>query len=264
MVEAVSPHNTIIRTLDLGGDKFYSALGELTKEMNPAMGLRAIRFCLKEVDVFKTQLRGILRASHFGNASIMFPMISGMEELIRAKEILEETKEDLRKKGIPFDEDIPLGIMVEVPSAAAISDLLAGEADFFSIGTNDLIQYALAIDRKNEYVNYLYEPLHPAVIRLIKFIIDSAHDAGISVSMCGEMAGESIYTPVLLGLGIDAFSTNAFAIPHVKEMIRRIDLTRCKEIISHILDMKTGEEIKTFLDGEIGERLGQPLTFEDS
>lgn len=263
VVKAMAPHNTIIRTLDLGGDKFYSSLGDLTMEMNPAMGLRAIRFCLKEMDVFKTQLRGILMASHFGNTSIMFPMISGMEELLRAKDILEETKEDLRRQGVPFDEDIPLGIMIEVPSAAAIADMLAKEADFFSIGTNDLIQYAIAIDRKNEYVNYLYEPLHPGVLRLIKFIIDSAHNAGIAVSMCGEMAGESIYTPILLGLGIDALSTNALAIPHVKEMIRRIDLKRCKQIAGHILDIKTAEEIKAFLGREIGDRFPEVFGKEE-
>lgn len=251
VVEAVSPYNTVIRTLDLGGDKFYSSLGELRNEMNPVMGLRAIRLCLKEVDIFKTQLRGILRASHYGNTSIMFPMISGMEELMKAKAILDETKENLLKEGIPFDENIPVGIMVEVPSAAAIADILATEVDFFSIGTNDLIQYALAIDRGNEYVNYLYEPLHPAVLRLIKFTIDAAHNTGIPVSMCGEMAGREIYTPILLGMGIDIFSTNAFAISHVKEMARKVDLEQCRQIVEHIFHMKTAQEIYDFMEKEI-------------
>ncbi|HOD70845.1 MAG TPA: phosphoenolpyruvate--protein phosphotransferase [Deltaproteobacteria bacterium] len=251
VVEAVSPYNTVIRTLDLGGDKFYSSLGQLRNEMNPVMGLRAIRLCLKEVDIFKTQLRGILRASHYGNTSIMFPMISGMEELMKAKEILEETKEDLIREGIPFDENIPVGIMVEVPSAAAIADILATEVDFFSIGTNDLIQYALAIDRGNEYVNYLYEPLHPAVLRLIKFTVDAAHNTGIPVSMCGEMAGREIYTPILLGMGIDILSTNAFAISHVKEMARKVDLGQCNRIVDHIFHMKTAQEIYDFMEEEI-------------
>ncbi|HNR50010.1 MAG TPA: phosphoenolpyruvate--protein phosphotransferase [Deltaproteobacteria bacterium] len=251
VVEAVSPYNTVIRTLDLGGDKFYSSLGQLRNEMNPVMGLRAIRLCLKEVDIFKTQLRGILRASHYGNTSIMFPMISGMEELMKAKEILEETKEDLIREGIPFDENIPVGIMVEVPSAAAIADILATEVDFFSIGTNDLIQYALAIDRGNEYVNYLYEPLHPAVLRLIKFTVDAAHNTGIPVSMCGEMAGREIYTPILLGMGIDILSTNAFAISHVKEMARKVDLDQCNRIVDHIFHMKTAQEIYDFMEEEI-------------
>jgi phosphotransferase system enzyme I (PtsI) len=253
VVEAVSPYNTVIRTLDLGGDKFYSSLGELRNEMNPVMGLRAIRLCLKEVDIFKTQLRGILRASHYGNTSIMFPMISGMEELRRAKDILEETKNELRKDGIPFDENISVGIMVEVPSAATIADILADEVDFFSIGTNDLIQYSLAIDRGNEYVNYLYEPLHPAVLRLIKFTIDAAHDAGIPVSMCGEMAGREIYTPILLGMGIDILSTNAFSISHVKEMTRKVNLETCKKIVEQIFYKKTAQEIYDFMNKEVLE-----------
>jgi phosphotransferase system enzyme I (PtsI) len=253
VVEAVSPYNTVIRTLDLGGDKFYSSLGELRNEMNPVMGLRAIRLCLKEVDIFKTQLRGILRASHYGNTSIMFPMISGMEELRRAKDILEETKDELRKDGIPFDENISVGIMIEVPSAATIADMLADDVDFFSIGTNDLIQYSIAIDRGNEYVNYLYEPLHPAVLRLIKFTIDAAHDAGIPVSMCGEMAGREIYTPILLGMGIDILSTNAFSISHVKEMTRKVNLETCKNIVEHIFHKKTAQEIYNFMNKEVLE-----------
>lgn len=250
VVEAVSPYITVIRTLDLGGDKLYAHLGELKKETNPAMGLRAIRFCLKEVEIFKTQLRGILRASFYGKTSIMFPMISGIEELLRAKEILDKTKQDLRKKGMPFDEDIKVGIMVEVPSAAIIADLLAKEADFFSIGTNDLIQYAIGIDRGNEYVNYLYAPLHPAVLRLIQYTIDAAHATGIPVSMCGEMAGRTIYTPILLGMGIDQLSTNAFAISHIKEMARKMDLNHCRKIVKQLLAMKTAHEIQGYMFDE--------------
>ena len=254
VVETVSPFNTVIRTLDLGGDKFYSALSRTINERNPVMGLRAIRLCLKETDIFRTQLRGILRASHYGNTSIMFPMISGIEELERAKEILEETKKSLSIEGIPFDENIRVGIMVEVPSAAVIADLLAKEVDFFSLGTNDLIQYSLAIDRGNEYVNYLYEPLHPAVLRLIQFTVDAAHNAGIPVSMCGEMAGREIYTPILLGMGIDSLSANAFAISHVKEMARKISIDNCKSIVSHIFEMKTASEIYEFMRREIMEK----------
>ena len=254
VVETVSPFNTVIRTLDLGGDKFYSALSRTINERNPVMGLRAIRLCLKETDIFRTQLRGILRASHYGNTSIMFPMISGIEELERAKEILEETKKSLSIEGIPFDENIRVGIMVEVPSAAVIADLLAKEVDFFSLGTNDLIQYSLAIDRGNEYVNYLYEPLHPAVLRLIQFTVDAAHNAGIPVSMCGEMAGREIYTPILLGMGIDSLSANAFAISHVKEMARKISIDNCKSIVSHIFEMKTASKIYEFMSREIMEK----------
>lgn len=251
VVETVSPYPTVIRTLDLGGDKLHSSLNHLKKELNPVMGLRAIRFCLKEIDLFKTQLRGILRASHYGRTSIMFPMISGIEELKIAKSILEEIKDELTVKGIPFDPDIPVGIMIEVPSAAIIADILAKEVDFFSIGTNDLIQYAIAIDRGNEYVNYLYDPLHPAVLRLIKYTIDAAHAAGIHVSMCGEMAGRELYTPILLGMGIDSLSTNAFAISHVKEMARKIDTQQCKKVVDQVLRMKTAAEIDAYMTHEL-------------
>jgi phosphotransferase system enzyme I (PtsI) len=255
VVETVSPYNTIIRTLDLGGDKFYPTSSRSINERNPVMGLRAIRLCLKEVDIFKTQLRGILRASHYGNTSIMFPMISGMEELMKAKELLEETIFGLKKDGIPFDENIRVGIMIEVPAAVVIADILAKEVDFFSLGTNDLIQYSIAIDRGNEYVNYLYEPLHPAVLRLVKYTIDAGHNAGIPVSMCGEMAGREIYTPILLGMGIDSLSTNAFAISHIKEMVRKISIENCKTIVSHIFEIKTAAEIYAFMTKEIMENI---------
>lgn len=231
-----------IRTFDLGGDKFTSHI-ELAAEMNPAMGLRAIRFCLKEKEIFKAQIRAILRSSAHGNVRMMFPMISGMAELREALAVVEEVKADLRKRRIPFDRDLAVGIMVETPSAAVIADLLAREADFFSIGTNDLIQYALAIDRVNEHVSYLYEPLHPAVLRLVKRVVEAAHDAGIPVAMCGEMAGEPLFTYVLLGLGLDELSMNASSIPRVKRIIRKSAAFEAKEFVSGLLVQATGAEI---------------------
>jgi len=248
--QQVSPHPVTIRTLDIGGDKFISHV-DVADEMNPAMGLRAIRFCLKEIDIFKTQLRAILRASAYGTIKIMFPMISGVSEVRQIKKILKEVKDELKKQKKPFDPKIKIGIMVEVPSAAIIADLLAKEVDFFSIGTNDLIQYALAIDRVNEQVSYLYEPLHPSVLRLIKSIIDSAHENGITVAMCGEMAGETIYVPVLLGLGIDEMSMNPVAILKIKKILRSLNYKKCKEITNKLFSYSTEGEIKTFLKKEV-------------
>ncbi|MBI5047793.1 MAG: phosphoenolpyruvate--protein phosphotransferase [Deltaproteobacteria bacterium] len=253
VVEKVSPHPTIIRTLDIGGDKFLSQM-ELAPEMNPAMGLRAIRFCLKEPDIFKTQLKGILRASVFGNLKIMFPMISGVEELRKAKVIMEEAKEELRTQGVPFNPKIFVGAMVEVPSAAIIADILAKEVDFFSIGTNDLLQYSLAIDRVNEHVAYLYEPLHPAVLRIIKHIVDAAHNSGIAVGVCGEMAGEPEHALILLGLGLDQLSMNALSILKVKKVIRSIKYSEAKEIGEKALAFSTAQEIERFIKGEMAKR----------
>ncbi len=235
-----------IRTIDLGGDKFASQL-ELAEEMNPAMGLRAIRFCLREKDIFKQQIRAILRASSYGDVRIMFPMISGVRELREALAVVEEAKAELKKRRISFNRKMRAGIMVEIPSAAIVADLLAREVDFFSIGTNDLIQYALAIDRVNEHVSYLYEPLHPAILRLIRRIVDAGHDAGIPVAMCGEMAGEPLYSYVLLGLGMDEWSMNATSIPRVKRILRKSVAYEAREFVGDLLAHATASDIAEIL-----------------
>jgi len=235
-------HPVTIRTFDLGGDKFASQL-ELADEMNPAMGLRAIRFCLKEKEIFKPQLRAILRASTYGKVRMMFPMISGVGELREAMAVVEEVRGELRRRRIPYDKEMPIGIMIEIPSAAIVADLLARETDFFSIGTNDLIQYSLAIDRVNEHVSYLYEPLHPAILRLIRRVVEAGHDAGIPVSMCGEMAGEPFYSYALLGFGLDELSMNAAAIPRVKRILRKSVAYEAKEFAGSLLLHATAAEI---------------------
>ncbi len=261
VVENMKPKVTIIRTFDLGGDRFLSPI-DLAQEMNPAMGLRAIRFCLKEVDIFKDQLRAILRASAYGPVKIMFPMISGIEEIRLTKMILEEVKDDLLTRGIPFDEHIEIGSMMEIPSAMVIADLLAKEVDFFSIGTNDLIQYSLAIDRVNEHVNYLYEPLHPAVLRMIGGAVHAAHEQGIRVAMCGEMAGEPLYLPILVGIGLDELSMNAMSILRVKKILREISYKDCKAITDEVLTFATAREIDRYVFLELKERF--PEIFLDN
>lgn len=259
VIDKIAPYPVTIRTLDLGGDKFLSRI-DLAEEMNPVMGLRAIRLCLKEVSIFKTQLRALLRASAFGELKVLFPMISGMQEIFQIKEILEELKYELKKGGVPFNPDIKLGIMIEIPSAATIADLLAREVDFFSIGTNDLIQYTLAIDRVNEHVAYLYNPLHPAVIRLIKTVVEAAHSNGIEVVMCGEMAGEPLYLPILLGLGIDKLSMNPLCILKIKKILRSMTYYESLEFIKVIDQFKTAKEIENFMRQEMSKRL--PEEFE--
>ena len=239
----LAPRPVIVRTLDLGGDKFLSQF-EVPHEMNPFLGWRAIRFCLARPDIFKAQLRAILRASHYGKLKVMYPMISGVEELRQANAILEEVRNELKKKSIPFDENIEVGAMIEVPSAALISDVLAKEVDFFSIGTNDLIQYALAVDRVNEKIAYLYEPAHPAVLRLIKMVIDNGHREKIWVGMCGEMAGEVALTVILIGLGLDEFSTSPIVVPEVKRIIRAVKYEDAKKIAEKALTLSTGQEIE--------------------
>ncbi len=253
VIETIAPHTVTIRTLDIGGDKFLSRI-DLAEEMNPVMGLRAIRFCLKEVRIFKTQLRAILRASAFGELKVLFPMISGVQEIIQIKEILEELKNELKKEGVPFNPHIKIGIMIEIPSAATIADLLAKEVDFFSIGTNDLIQYTLAIDRVNEHVSYLYNPLHPAVIRLIKTVVEAAHNNGIEVVMCGEMAGEPLYLPILLGLGIDELSMNPLCILRIKKILRAITYRESQEFVKVLDRFKTDSEIENFMKQEMKKR----------
>jgi len=246
VVEKFQRHPVTIRTLDLGGDKFASQL-DLADEMNPAMGLRAIRFCLREKEIFKDQIRAVLRASAFGKLRMMFPMISGVAELHEALALVDEVRGELKRRRVPFDKGMSIGIMIEIPSAAIIADLLAKEVAFFSIGTNDLIQYALAIDRVNEHVSYLYEPLHPAILRLIRRIVDAGHEAGIPVSMCGEMAGEPLYSYVLLGLGLDELSMNATAIPRVKRILRKSVAFEAKEFVGELLLHSTAGEIGRIL-----------------
>ncbi len=248
----VKPNPVIIRTLDLGGDKFLSQL-DVPKEMNPFLGWRAIRFCLARADIFKTQLRAILAASVYGNLKLMYPMISGVNELRQANRLLEEVKEELRKEGVPFDENIPIGAMIEVPSAAITSHILAKECDFFSIGTNDLIQYALAVDRVNEKIAYLYEPTHPAVLSLIKMVIDNGHKEKIPVALCGEMAGDVTLTLILLGLGLDEFSTSPIAVPEIKKIIRSVNFSDAKKIAEETLNFNTGQEVQEYAKKKLRE-----------
>jgi len=254
VAERMGSQPVIIRTVDLGGDKFLSPL-ELPSEMNPFMGWRAIRFCLARPDIFRIQLRAILRASAYGNLKLMFPMISGIDELRRANEILREVKTELTREGQPFSSTMEVGAMIEVPSAALTCDLLAKEAQFFSIGTNDLIQYSLAVDRMNEKIAYLYEPTHPAVIRLIKHIIEAGHQAGLWVGMCGEMAGEPALALLLLGMGLDEFSVSPVQVPLVKKVVRSVEYRLAQSIAQEALTLKTSKEVEDFLTAHLRQLL---------
>jgi len=238
VAKRVSPDPLIIRTLDLGGDKLAANI-ESSDELNPFLGWRAIRFCLENLPLFKTQLRAILRASVYSNVKMMFPMISGLDEVRRALQIVEECKNELRFEGKNFNESLEIGIMIEVPTAAIIADLLAREVDFFSVGTNDLIQYAVAIDRTNERVAHLYEPSHPSVIRLLKMVADAAHSNDIWVGVCGEMAGEVLFTPLLLGLGMDELSAGATLVPRVKSAVQRLTTMECRQLLEEVLELDT-------------------------
>jgi phosphotransferase system enzyme I (PtsI) len=244
VVEGVAPNPVIIRTLDLGGDKpMASDPGLFPKEDNPFMGYRAIRFCLDNQEIFKDQLRAVLLASKLGKVRLMYPMISGADELARANAVLEECKAELRQRGQTFDEDMEVGAMIEIPSAAATIDILEKQCDFFSVGTNDLIQYMLAIDRGNDRIAHLYEPAHPAVVRTLKLIADGAHALGVPVSVCGEMAGDPIYAPLLLGLGFDSLSMAPPGIPAVKFLVRAMKMSAAKSLATEVLGLTSAREI---------------------
>ncbi|MCU0592887.1 MAG: phosphoenolpyruvate--protein phosphotransferase [Desulfobacterales bacterium] len=252
VVEVMAPRPVIFRTLDINGDKaIHSDLSH--DEQNPALGLRAIRYCLKRPDVFKTQLRAILRAAAFGNVRLMFPLISAYFEIQLAKRFLDDAAASLAADGLPYKRDIPVGIMIEVPAAVVMADVLAKEVDFFSIGTNDLIQYGLAIDRGNKQVAHMYQPLDPAVIRMIKHTADVARANRIPVHMCGEMAGRPLHAPLLLGLGLDELSMNPQAIPLVKRMIRSISLAESKKMVKKALSLRTAREVFEVLRDSFGE-----------
>ena len=243
VAEKMEGKTVIIRTLDVGGDKEIKYLN-MEKEANPFLGYRAIRLCLDNVDLFKTQLRALLRASAFGNIAIMFPMISSIEELKKAKEIVEECKKELDEKNIAYKKDIKTGIMIEIPSAAIIADKLAKECDFFSIGTNDLIQYTVAVERGNEKISKLYTKYHPAVIKLVKSAIDGAHKAGIFCGMCGEAASDKLLIPLLIGLGLDEFSMNSNKILQSRKTISKLNKKECEELASQILEMASATEVE--------------------
>jgi phosphotransferase system enzyme I (PtsI) len=247
LARKVYPQNVIIRTFDMGGDKFVQD-AERVYEANPFLGWRAIRACLDLPDFFKTQLRAILKASSLGNLSIMLPMISGLEELLKSKELLEEVKSELREKKVPFDEKIKLGIMIEIPSAALEADSLAQHCDFFSIGTNDLIQYTLAVDRTNERIAHLYQSFHPSILKLIKKTVEDGHKNNIWVGLCGEMAADPRATSFLVGLGIDELSTSPLAIPQIKKIIRSIEFEQARNLAEQAMKLNDSKEIERFLD----------------
>lgn len=244
VAQAIAPQPVVIRTLDLGGDKPMEGNPDLfPKENNPFMGFRAIRFCLENLEIFKDQLRAILRASACGNVRIMYPMISGSGEMVRANAVLTECMAELKSRDIAFDAKLQVGAMIEIPSAAMTADILAKECVFFSVGTNDLIQYLLAIDRVNERIAHLYEPTHPAVVRTLKHIVDEAHKRGVTVSVCGEMAGDPVFAPLLLGLGVDALSMSPAWLPSVKYMVRAMTMADARALAAEALTLASPKEI---------------------
>lgn len=253
VAESLQGNPVIIRTMDIGGDKELKCL-DLPEEMNPFLGYRAIRISLNRPDIFKVQLRALLRASAFGDIHIMYPMIASVEEVKCANVMLEECKAELRKEGVAFNEDIKVGIMIEVPAAAVIAPILAKYVDFFSIGTNDLCQYTLAVDRMNEAIGNLYQPLHPGVLRLIKGVIDASHEQGKFTGMCGELAGDPVATMILLGLGLDEFSMTASSIPLIKNILRSVSKAECEAVATHALTLDTAEEITAYAKSVLAEK----------
>jgi phosphotransferase system enzyme I (PtsI) len=254
ILRLAAPHPVTIRTFDLGGDKVAGAARQ--REINPALGLRAIRFTLRSPELFRTQLRALLRASGSGKLRIMFPMISSLGELRAARAQLDLAREELAKAGEPVPHEVPIGIMVELPSAAAIADRLAAECDFFSVGTNDLIQYSMAIDRLNPSVAYLYRPLHLAILRTLEFVAKSAHDADIPVAMCGEMAGDPFYAAVLVGLGFDELSMSATSIPMVKRVIRALRADDARALVQEVMRHTAAEDLEDLVRGWMSDRFG--------
>ena len=253
VAEDMQGQPVIIRTMDIGGDKELKCL-DLPTEMNPFLGYRAIRISLNRPDIFKVQLRALLRASAFGDIHIMYPMIASVEEVKQANAMLEECKAELTEEGKEFNKDIKVGIMIEVPAAAVISPILAKYVDFFSIGTNDLCQYTLAVDRMNESIGSLYQPLHPGVLRLIKHVIDASHEQGKFTGMCGELASDPVATMILLGLGLDEFSMTASSIPLIKKILRSVSKAECEEVANKALSMDTAEEITEYAKSVLAEK----------
>ncbi len=251
MAEQMRPSSVIVRAFDLTAEQLGEEASQ--SEANPALGLRAIRLLLKRKDLFLQQLRALLRARVHGNVKVMFPMVSGVGELREALAVVEEAKSTLENEGVAYAKDLPCGVTLEVPSAATTADLLAKEAAFFSIGTNDLIQYLLGVDRGNDQVSYLYEPLHPAILRTLRYVIDSAHAAGIKVGMCGEMAADPVLVILLLGFGLDELSMNPVSIPSVKNIIRKLDSREAKIISEEALRLSTVSEVSRFLTEKLHE-----------
>ena len=261
VAEVLNPRSVVLRTLDIGGDKLLSHL-QIPTEMNPFLGWRAIRFCLQRQDLFRSQLRAILRASAHGNIKIMYPMVTCVDEIILANELLSECMEELRRENQAFDENIQIGARIETPSAAVSADAMARQVKFFSIGTNDLIQYTLAVDRLNEKIAHLYQPTNPAIIRLIKLTVDSAHAQDIPVSVCGEMAGDPLFVPLLLGLGVDELSAAPSLVPQIKFLIRTMEMKHALELAEFALNCGNGSEILQHC--EQLSRISAPCLFENS
>jgi phosphotransferase system enzyme I (PtsI) len=258
VVELMAPQPVTIRTLDINGDKEIESMPS-PEEANPALGLRAIRFCLKNPEIFKTQLRAILRAAVHGNVRLLLPMISGAEEIIESIKLLDKASEELKAEGIEHKREIELGIMIEIPSAAVMADMLADLVDFFSIGTNDLVQYTLAIDRGNRHVAHLYNPMHPAVIRLIRHVVDAGRHKGKKTYMCGEMAADPLHLPILMGLGIEELSMAPQSIPKIKNLIRKIRASDVEKLTATILQQASVEDMQKIITEAYGDLLHEDI-----